>query len=506
MSHVAGRTTQAARPTRPADGFSHQTSGRLSGRRPLEFVVLLTVAAAALRFGTLDVQSVWLDESATLVLVRRGFSGMLSHLAQSESSPPLYYVLVWAWTKVFGTSVLGFRSFSALVGTITVPVMYGAGSQISKRIGLWAAALAVVNPAMYYYSQEARAYGLLILFCAVALIFWQAALRDESRRSIYLWALASILALVTHYFAAFMFAPEAILLARRLGIRRVRVPIGLVVLTGIALLPLAASEHTAGKADWIEHTSLISRLAEAPKQYLVGLSGPISIVTALIAGLLALGALALLLWRARPSERASAIDLVWVGAGALALPILLSATHAIDVFDGRNVIATWSVYALLVAAGAGIAGASRIGPALGAALCALSLAVVVAVNLIPGYQRDDWRGAAGALADTRGSVVVTPAEGLLPLSIYAPDLRKERSALVNTRELQFVALRTLRTGRSPLAPVVPTVPPPGYRLAELKRSETYAVARFIATRARSTSVRSLQLLGAGSGAEVLVRE
>jgi mannosyltransferase len=506
MSPVAGRTTGDPRPAPSARGPLPQASRSLPRRRPVELLILLTLAAAALRFGTLNVQSIWLDESATMVLVRRGFSGMLSHLSQSESSPPLYYVLVWAWTKVFGTGVLGFRSFSALIGTITVPVMYGAGRQISKRIGLWAAALAVVNPAMYYYSQEARAYGLLILFCAVALIFWQIALRDDSRRALYLWALASMLALLTHYFAAFMFVPEAIMLLRRLGVRRARVPIGLVVLTGIALLPLAISEQTSGKADWIENTSLLSRVAEAPKQYLVGLSGPISIITTLLGGLLALGALALLLRRSLRSERSGAIDLAWVGAWAIAIPILLSATHAVDVFDGRNVIGTWSVYALIVASGLGIAKASRIGPFLGVSLCLLSLAVVVAINLIPGYQRDNWRGAVHALADVRGSVIVSPDESLLPMSIYMGGLQKEKSALVSAREVEFVALRTSRTGRSPLAPVVPTVGPPGYTLVGIRRSETYAVARFIATRARTTSLRTLKDLGEGSGAEVLVRD
>ena len=99
-----------------------------------------------------------------MILVHRGLSGMLSHLSSSESTPPLYYVLVWAWTKVFGAGPIGFRSLSALAGTLTIPVMYAAGREISPRVGLWAAALAAFNPAMFYYSQEARAYALLILF------------------------------------------------------------------------------------------------------------------------------------------------------------------------------------------------------------------------------------------------------------------------------------------------------------------------------------------------------
>ena len=127
-------------------------------------MLALTVIGAALRFGTLGVQSLWLDESATIILVHRSFGGMLSHLSSSESAPPLYYVLAWAWTKLFGTGALGFRSLSALPGTLTIPVVFACGREISQRVGLWAAALATFSPAMYYYSQEARAYALLVLF------------------------------------------------------------------------------------------------------------------------------------------------------------------------------------------------------------------------------------------------------------------------------------------------------------------------------------------------------
>ena len=226
-------------------------------------VLGLTALAAILRFATLDVQSIWLDESATMILVHRGFGGMLSHLSASESAPPLYYVLVWAWTKVLGAGPLGFRSFSALAGTITVPVMYLAGRRISPRVGLWAAALTAVNPAMYYYSQEARCYALLILFSAGAFVLWQRALETPSRQRLALWAGMSILALLTHYFAVFLFVPEAFLLARRLGWRRLLVPVGAVSIVGIALLPLAISERSGGKkSEWIEESALISRMGE----------------------------------------------------------------------------------------------------------------------------------------------------------------------------------------------------------------------------------------------------
>ena len=43
---------------------------RLRRPGPTEIVLTLTLLAAAMRFGTLNVQSIWLDESATMILVR----------------------------------------------------------------------------------------------------------------------------------------------------------------------------------------------------------------------------------------------------------------------------------------------------------------------------------------------------------------------------------------------------------------------------------------------------
>lgn len=469
-------------------------------------VLALTALAAILRFATLDGQSIWLDESATMILVHRGLGGLLSHLPSSESAPPLYYVLIWAWTKIFGAGVLGFRSFSALIGTLTIPVMYLAGRRISERVGLWAATLATVNPAMYYYSQEARAYALLILFSAAAFALWQRALQEPTARRLALWSGLSILAVLTHYFAVFLFVPEAVILARRLHWRRVAVPAGAVVLVGLALVPLALRERADGKSNWIQGSSLLSRLAQVPKQFLIGLYGPLEIYSTLLAGLLAAGAIVLLVRRGEDREKRLARDVAIVMITALGLPALLALTHALDIFNGRNVMATWPVAAVLVAAGLGIARAGRAGALLGAGLCAISLLVIYGIDTTPGYQRDDWRGVAQALkAPAAQRVIVAPEHGSSPLYIYMPTSQNLTTATTATHEVAFVALRTQRTGRAPLPPSLPSNPPPGFRLLSVRRTEAFAVVRFGAATNATVSVSTLRRLSGETKADVFLQ-
>ena len=479
-----------------------------AGWRPsaLQVIVALTAAGAALRFATLDVQSIWGDESATIALVHRSFSSMISHLSSSESTPPLYYSLAWVWTKLFGTGPIGFRSLSALAGTLTIPVVWACGREVSDRVAGWAAALTVVSPAMYYYSQEARAYALLILFCALAFLFFERAAVRRDGRSLAWWGGFSVLALLTHYFAAFLILGEAAILARRLGWRRVLAPVAAVAVTGIALLPLAVDQRNSGKAKWIEESSLVSRVGETAKQFLVGLYGPLQIGTAVLSGLLVLGALWLVVTRARDGERDRARDAAIVAAVGVALPLVLAAGHLIDVFDGRNVIAAWVPYAVLVAIGVGCAAAGRLGAAVGTAVCTIGIAVIVATNLLPGYQRDDWRGVAEALPGHApySRVLVVEQYGGSPVSVYLGPLHAPVTTAVNVREIAFAHLRTRHTSGAPYAPYVQLQAPPGFRLASVDRNEAFAVSRFVATGAQRVPVSELVRLGGGPGSEVLL--
>jgi hypothetical protein len=53
----------------------------------------IVIAAAALRFATLDVQSFDQDEIVTDWLVRKPLHSMLATIPDTEATPPLYYIV-----------------------------------------------------------------------------------------------------------------------------------------------------------------------------------------------------------------------------------------------------------------------------------------------------------------------------------------------------------------------------------------------------------------------------
>lgn len=405
-----------------------QTLGEAVRARSRAFWILagITALAALLRFLTLGVQSYHHDEVVTASRILRGsFGHAMDAVGFSESAPPLYYALAWAWTQVTGTAEFGLRSLSALAGVATVPVAYLIGLELrGRRAGLMAAALVAVNPMMLWYSQEARAYALFALLCAVSLLYCVRALRRGRRADLLAWGIASALALGTHYFALFPVAAEALLLLCRRGRDSLR-GLGVVVVACLLLAPLAIHQMAAGHAEWIGNFSLGHRLWETAATFVTGETGDIigrqeQPPLAFVPLALCLAGLALLAFRAGREERRSASVPLLVAAAAVAVPVALAlVASGKDYVLARNLIPALVPLLVAVAIGVTLPGARRLGALVGGGLLAYSLGFCIWASLDPNLQRPDWSAVASRLGEPRAPrAMVTWALGEAPLRYY----------------------------------------------------------------------------------------
>jgi len=116
-------------------------------------------------------------------------------------------------------------------------------------------------------SQEARSYALVTLFVAVGLWFFARALNGE-RRALAGWALASSLALATHYFAGFVVFAEAVILLARVPERRRAVVAALIPsAVFVAQLPLLVEQRGNGQS--VAQSSIAKRIVGVPKDLVV---------------------------------------------------------------------------------------------------------------------------------------------------------------------------------------------------------------------------------------------
>jgi mannosyltransferase len=450
-----------------------------SSRREAAALGALLVLAALVRFIGIGSQSLWLDEGVTAELVRLPFGDMLSTIPKSESTPYLYYVLLWPWAKLFGYGEAGLRSLSAVAGVVTVAAIWaGARALAGRWAALAAGALAALNPFLVWYSQEARAYALLAMFCALSFWLFARALQRPDGPALAWWALASSLALATHYFAAFTILPEAIALAVLAGRTRAwALACGAIGLAALALTPLAAQQRRGGGADWIGDISLGHRIAEIPKRFVAGEFGNQLGYVFWPVLLIALAAFALLIVRGSDDERRGGLIALVVGATGLIVPIVF-ALGTLDYVFPRNLIGSLPPLLVVFGIAVTISRSRAAGAALLAVALALSAVALVRTGTDDALQRDDIRAVSNYLDRHRAfAVVVAPADDVRPLSYYQGGLAKIVDPGVTTTEIAVIDFT-----RAPRGERAAPRPVPGFTVAEVKDTGTYRLVLLRSTR------------------------
>jgi mannosyltransferase len=440
----------------------------------------LTGLGLAVRFSTLGLQSYHHDEVITVARVIPGsFAQMLDEVRRSESNPPLYYVVAWAWSKAFGTGEIGMRSLSALLGTATIPFAFLAAREaVGARAGLVCAAIVAVDPMLIWYSQEARSYAMLVFFCAVSLYFFLRARRGGAGSDLAFWALSSGAALCSHYFAVFAVAVEAawLLVALRSRLRTVVPAIAGVALVGAALLPLIAAQVNPAHIGWIDETPLSSRFLQTGVSFLAGETGHViaeppreryALAPAALIGV----ALLLLALRGSGRERRGALAPLAVGLG-VAAPAAAAALAGSDYVVERNLLPALVPLAVVAAIGFSARGARRLGLVCATLLCAYWLGYAVVVARTANLQRPDFRELVEKLGPpTRPRAIVGWKLAADPVRFYLHD-HAERlyRGTIPLREIDVVG--------KPVAKRLPVRLPPTFHQVERIRLERLTLIRY----------------------------
>lgn len=115
------------------------------------------------------VQSLWRDEAFSILAAQRPISFIVSRLG---FEPPLYYLMLHFWMKVFGSGEIAARSLSLLGFLIATVLMIEWGHTLYKKHWLsWYLPLFFfLNPMLLYYAFEVRTYGWYICFATATLI------------------------------------------------------------------------------------------------------------------------------------------------------------------------------------------------------------------------------------------------------------------------------------------------------------------------------------------------
>jgi Dolichyl-phosphate-mannose-protein mannosyltransferase len=162
----------------------------------------------------------------------------LPSLAKSllrDAHPPLYYVMMLPWVRVFGYTEFWIRLPSVLLGVGAVVLLYRIALREARpETALVAAAFLAEHGQQIYWSQTARVYALAIFLGLLSTLALWKALEDGRRRWRVAYGLSAVAALWTHVYCWPVVAVQ-ILWATLRSIRR-RTPPAVLATQVVALI------------------------------------------------------------------------------------------------------------------------------------------------------------------------------------------------------------------------------------------------------------------------------
>jgi hypothetical protein len=124
----------------------------------------------------------------------------------SDTSPPLYYLLLNYWSRGFGTGDSALRLFSVFWAFLSLPLVWLLGREVGgKTTALVGCLLFSFCPVGLFYASEGRMYSLV--WCLTLFLGWLSLqLTSAGSRSWVApaWVLVGAAGLLTHYFFAFV--------------------------------------------------------------------------------------------------------------------------------------------------------------------------------------------------------------------------------------------------------------------------------------------------------------
>lgn len=263
--------------------------------------------------------SLWGDEAFAATLAVKSVVDIIRIVAR-DTSPPLYYLCLHTWMKLFGTSEIAIRSLSFLFFLGTVVTVFLIGKHLwDKKTAVLASLLAFTSPFLFTYAFEGRMYAILAFTSTLTVYFFL----KKNRLG---FILASTAALYSHHFSIFILGFLGIwsFWEAKFNLKKTWA-LKLLLFTGLLYLPwlypLYYQTSLVGGGFWLSRPTLADFLGVVVK-FLVG--EPKAIVQRVALGLMLI-VLLLHLWRKDdPKSKKTALDTSVFQLGWFFSPLVLT--------------------------------------------------------------------------------------------------------------------------------------------------------------------------------------
>ena len=185
----------------------------------LLLLVLLNLVLKGIYLGEHNLD---LDEPFTLYQAQGGLGDLVS-MMKWDNNPPLFYVLLHFWIRIFGISPFSARSLSLLFSSFTVIFIYKIGVKFFNHfVAISSSILFTFSYFIILMAHYARAYSLMIFLSVVSMYYFLSLIKSPRRNYLIALTIVNSLLIYSHFMGFFIILVQSLSV---LVIKEVRVKI-----------------------------------------------------------------------------------------------------------------------------------------------------------------------------------------------------------------------------------------------------------------------------------------
>lgn len=174
-------------------------------RHYLHLFFIFILLNVAIKLPYLGESGLFLDEAAAIFHTQGSFEETID-FSIKDPTPPLFYLTLWGWMKMFGISEISARFPSMLLSAFSAGLLFLLGRRLGNvKVGVFAALLFSFSTININFAQEARAYAMASFLLLLSYYLFAGLFEIEGRRlrHFILLAIINTFLLYTHYSMAF---------------------------------------------------------------------------------------------------------------------------------------------------------------------------------------------------------------------------------------------------------------------------------------------------------------
>lgn len=178
---------------------------------PIGFVVINLIIKSVF----LTAQPISHDEPFTIYHAQFDLGYLIDYL-KNYNNPPLFEILLHFWIKLFGISELSVRILPMLFSSFSVLFVYKIGKTFfDNKTAIISSVLFTFSTMQIWYAHDCRVYSLFLLLTLSSFYLFFSLLKNGtlSKWKLFGFVLSNVLLLYAHYFGAFVWVLEGLIVA-----------------------------------------------------------------------------------------------------------------------------------------------------------------------------------------------------------------------------------------------------------------------------------------------------